>query len=133
MITVFQMASLKRKRRPPTPALGGSTSIYRREVIIKFVCTNSGPSTHQPSTASLMQNINNLPSSIRSLARPIDAQIAITGETKVLEQEATFEVLVGVENGIELARIPQVFVFDLFENVSIDCGANKRGSRYIPF
>jgi len=80
-----------------------------------------------------MQNMNNLPSSTRSLARPIDAQISIACKTKIFEQEAAFEVLVGVENGIKLARIPQVFVFDLFENVSMGRDAIGCGDRYIPF
>ena len=44
--------------------------------------------------------------SIRSLTRPINAQISIARETKVLEQEAALEVFVGVQDGIELARIP---------------------------
>lgn len=64
--------------------------------------------------------------SVRSLTRPINTQIATTRETEVLEQEATLEVLVGVQNGVKLARVPQVFVFDLFQDVSIelrDCGS----------
>lgn len=52
--------------------------------------------------------------SVRSLTRPINAQIAITRKTEVLEQEAALEVFVGVQNGVKLARVPQVFVFDLF-------------------
>ena len=54
---------------------------------------------------------------VGSLTRPIDAQIAIPREAEVLEQEATLEVFVGVQNGIELACVPQVFVFDLFRGV----------------
>jgi hypothetical protein len=48
------------------------------------------------------------------LTRPINTQVAITRKAEVLEQEAALEVFVGVQNGIELARVPQVFVFDLF-------------------
>lgn len=43
---------------------------------------------------------------IRSLTRPINAQIAIARQTEVLEQEAALEVFVGVQDGVELARIP---------------------------
>lgn len=54
---------------------------------------------------------------------PIDTQIAITREAEILEQEATLEVLVGMQDGIELAGIPQILVFDLFEDVSVGRGA----------
>lgn len=64
--------------------------------------------------------------SIRSLTRPINTQIAIAREAEVLEQEAALEVFVRVQNGIELARVPQVLVFDLFENVSIRCSVLQR-------
>ena len=57
--------------------------------------------------------------SVRYLTRPINTQVAITRRAEVLEQEAALEVLVGVQNGIELARVPQIFVFDLPRNVSI--------------
>jgi hypothetical protein len=43
---------------------------------------------------------------VRSLTRPINAQIAILREAEVLEQETALEVFVGVQNGIELACIP---------------------------
>ena len=51
---------------------------------------------------------------VRTLTRPVNAQIPTAGETKVLEQEAALEVLVGVEDGVEFACVPEVFVFDLF-------------------
>ena len=58
------------------------------------------------------------PVSIRSLARPINAQVAIARETEVFEQEAALEIFVRVQNGVELAGIPQVFVFDLLNNLA---------------
>jgi len=56
---------------------------------------------------------------VRPLTRPINTQVAITRKAEVLEQEAALEVFVGVQNGIEFARVPQVFIFDLFRDVSI--------------
>lgn len=51
---------------------------------------------------------------IRPLTRSINTQIAIPSHTKVLEQKATLEVLVRVEDCVELVRVPEVFIFDLF-------------------
>jgi hypothetical protein len=47
------------------------------------------------------------------LTGSINAYIAIARKAEVFEQETALEVLVGMQNGIELARVPQVFVFDL--------------------
>ena len=63
---------------------------------------------------------------IRSLTRPINTQIAIAREAEVIEQEAALEVFDRVQTGIELARVPQVLVSDLFENVSIRCSVLQR-------
>jgi hypothetical protein len=48
------------------------------------------------------------------LTGSINAYIAITRKAEVLEQETALEVFIGMQNSIELARVPQVFVFDLF-------------------
>jgi len=50
---------------------------------------------------------------VGSLTRPINAQIPTARQTKVLEQEAALEVLVGVQDRVEFAGVPEVFVFDL--------------------
>lgn len=71
--------------------------------------------------------------SVRSLARPINTQVAVARKAEVLEQEAALEVFVGVQNGVELARVPQVLVFDLFRDVSIGCGAVAFDEWDIPF
>ena len=66
-------------------------------------CTNN----QQPLPPSLMSNISmSFRVSIRSLTRPINAQVTIAREAEVLEQEAALEVFVRVQNGVELARIP---------------------------
>lgn len=71
--------------------------------------------------------------SVRYLTRPINTQVATARKAEVLEQEAALEVFVGVQNGIELARIPQVLVFDLFRDVSISCGAAAFDEWILPF
>ena len=48
------------------------------------------------------------------MTRSINAQISTARETEVLEQEAAFEVLVGVQDRVEFAGVPEVFVFDLW-------------------
>ena len=51
---------------------------------------------------------------VGTLTRPINPQIPTASETEVLEQEAAFEVLVGVQDRVEFAGVPEVFVFDLW-------------------
>ena len=64
--------------------------------------------------------------SIRSLTRAINTQVTITREAEVLEQETALEVLVGMQNGVELAGIPQIFVFDLFKVLA--CCSQQQGT-----
>ena len=53
--------------------------------------------------------------SLRSLTRPINAQVTIAREAEVLEQEAALEVLVGVDDGLELSRRHDAVVLGPFD------------------
>jgi hypothetical protein len=53
------------------------------------------------------------PLSIRPLTGSINTQITITRKTEVLQQKAALKVLVGVQNRVEFARVPQVLILDL--------------------
>lgn len=55
----------------------------------------------------------NAPCLVGSLTRPVDTQIAAPRKAEVLEQEAALEVLVGMQDRVKLACIPQVLVLDL--------------------
>jgi hypothetical protein len=60
---------------------------------------------------------------VGSLTRPINPQIPTARETEVLEQEAALKVLIGVQNRVEFAGAPEVFVFDLLLSFTVSKGA----------